>query len=231
MSLHGRQKYASAKSGARFDLGDLPRVATPTPSPLDALRQHTRAVVLTAPGGDVSPDLLAAIRDSGVPCELIGHPLVAMAELCRLDRDQRPGEPAERSALIVSDRDQWDDLSMLFEVVRERLARVSIWILAGQLAIEVHRGKAPDARASEPEQPAERSFAPVSTRTPPKPTLRIVEPQDAAPMRAALGAEDEPFDDENAGTRNAEAVTSEEIEMLLDLFDGPADDRAGGGAP
>ncbi|MFZ9882683.1 MAG: hypothetical protein ACO3QC_14935, partial [Phycisphaerales bacterium] len=152
--------------------------------------------MLTAPGGDVSPDLLAAIRDSGVPCELIGHPLVAMAELCRLDRDQRLGEASERSALIVSDRDQWDDLSMLFEVVRERLARVSIWILAGQLAIEVHRGKSSDARATEPPQPAERSFTPVSTRTPPKPTLRIVEPQDAAPARAALGADDEPFDDE-----------------------------------
>lgn len=216
-------------------------MATPAPNPLDALRQHTQAVVLTSPDGEVSPALMAAIRDSGVPCELIGHPLVAMAELARLERDLRGGASGERTALIVSDRDQWDDLSLLFEAVRERLSRVSIWILAGQLAIEVHRGRAGEvapragelaSRAGEPPSPAARSFEPVTSRTPPgKPSLRIVEPQDAAPPRdvpAAGRLDDDESIDENADTRSAEAVTSAEIEMLLDLFDGPDGDARGG---
>lgn len=232
MPRSGRMNPASAQSGARFGSGN-PSVATPAPTPLDALRQHTQAVVLTAPDGEVSPQLMAAIRDSGVPCELIGHPLVAMAELARLERDLRGAGSGERTALVVSDRDQWDDLSLLFEVVRERLSRVSIWILAGQLAIEVHRGRASEhaARPSEPAAPIERSFAPMTARTPPgKPNLRIVEPHDAPPRDAPAlrdGDDAEPLD-ENADTRSAEAVTSAEIEMLLDLFDGPEGEGRGG---
>ena len=105
----------------------------PAPKPVDALRQHTRAVMLISADGDASSALLDAIRDSEVPCELIGHPVVAMAELVRLERDNREGH--DRTALFVADDERIDQLSSLFQAVRTRLPQVAIWVIAGEFAV------------------------------------------------------------------------------------------------
>ncbi|MFM7135128.1 MAG: hypothetical protein ACKO0W_12535 [Planctomycetota bacterium] len=193
-------------------------MATPTPRPADALRQHTRAVVLTAPGGDISPVLLDQIRDSTVPFELIGHPLVAMAELSRLEREAKPeGEP-ERTALVVCERDDFDDLNGLFDAVRSRLPRVSIWVFAGGLSVEVQRGRSSEPPAAPARPPVARDAAPARPTPRSAPTLRITEapvPQAPEGVEADVDQEDSP--------KGGETVTPEELEMLLDLFEPPPD--------
>lgn len=119
----------------------------PAPKPVDALRQHTRAVVLISAEGDASPALLDAIRDSEVPCELIGHPVVAMAELVRLEHGDRRHE--EHTALFVADDERIEQLATLFQTVRVRLPQVAIWVIAGDLAVQVQRASAAEAGASD----------------------------------------------------------------------------------
>ena len=159
----------------------------PAPKPVDAFRQHTRAVVLISADGDASPALLDAIRDSEVPCELIGHPVVAMAELVRLEHGDRRHE--EHTALFVADDERIEQLATLFQAVRVRLPQVAIWVIAGDLAVQVQRASAAEGGASDrpaavksggwgagggdgradrhPERPAARRGTP---------RLRIVEP-------------------------------------------------------
>jgi hypothetical protein len=125
----------------------LVTVPLPAPKPVDALRQHTRAVVLISAEGDASPALLDAIRDSEVPCELIGHPVVAMAELVRLEHGDRRHE--ERTALFVADDERIEQLATLFQSVRVRLPQVAIWVVAGDLAVQVQRASAAEAGTSD----------------------------------------------------------------------------------
>lgn len=240
----------SAEAG-RIGLGQKPvldsdprssRLPLHPPSLADALRPFTRAVVLTAPGGPVSGQVLAAISDSAVPSELIGHPLVAMAELTRLERDAMTGGGGERTVLVVADRDpsdsmsafeQVDDLKPLFEVVRERLSRVAIYVFADGLPIEICKG-----RASEPIRVEHADPVAVARRgaAPAPPRLRIADPgeQPRPPSgfaKSALDA-DEPDDQVPSDTAAQEAVTREELEMLLERFEdqpdrGDREDRRG----
>ena len=164
------------------------------PNLANVLAPFTRAVVLTSAGGSVAGSVLAAIADSSVPCELIGHPLIAMAELTRLERDAMAGGGAERTVLIVADRDQSeaatafdqvDDLKPLFEAVRERLSRVSIYVFADGLPIEICRGRVTDAPVVvEPEVTARRAGIPIT------PVLRIA--PGSAPAVAATSSAGKP---------------------------------------
>ena len=182
----------------------------PAPKPVDALRQHTRAVVLTSADGSVSPLLLDAIQDSGIACELIGHPLVAMAELVRLEQHSEQRSPSgsdggESTALVIADQERLEDLSTLFDSVMLRLPQVSIWIIAGDIAIEVQRGR-----------PPETSATPTPSGTP---RLRIAgEPASEPKPPVARAASSD------------ESVTAAELEMLLDFNeeDHRRGDRDGG---
>lgn len=164
----------------------------PAPKPVDALRQHTRAVVLISADGDASPALLDAIRDSEIPCELIGHPVVAMAELVRLEKDNRLH--AERTALFVADDERIEQLSPLFASVRARLPQVAIWVIAGEFAVQVQRATVQDPIGSQATHgsqttngspgghgapyPPSGTATPPRTRTPGGPVLRIVDHAD-----------------------------------------------------
>lgn len=158
----------------------------PAPKPVDALRQHTRAVVLISADGEASPSLLDAIRDSEIPCELIGHPVVAMAELVRLEKDNRLH--AERTALFVADDERIEQLSPLFASVRARLPQVAIWVIAGEFAVQVQRATVQDPVGSQathgPLIGQASLHAPVGSATPPRtrtqggPVLRIVDHAD-----------------------------------------------------
>ena len=203
----------------------------PAPKPVDALRQHTRAVLLISADGDASPALLDAIRDSEVPCELIGHPVVAMAELVRLERDNREGR--DRTALFVADHDRIDQLSSLFQAVRTRLPQVAIWVIAGEFAVQVQRATVVEAKPTHGSAPG-GSTEPSSLSSPfaharPAPQLRIVEHAEQ-PEPAALP----PVVDDDSGDGRADpnaphstALTAEELDMLLGWND---DDRRGGKA-
>jgi len=186
-------------------------VPLPAPKPVDALRHHTRAVVLTSADGDVSPLLLDAIRDSGIPCELIGHPLIAMAELVRLESSAPAEADAnERTALVVADRDRLEDLSALFRAVRLRIPQVSIWVVAGDdIAIEVQRARFPDPLSPSDTAPSRTPIAGSGG-----PRLRIVQETTEVKPPAKRGVSDE-------------SVTPEEIEMLLGLSDEQQRDRDG----
>lgn len=158
------------------------------PKPVDALRQHTRAVVLIAADGHAAPALLDAIRDSEIPCELIGHPLVAMAELVRLEQDNRQG--TERTALVVADDERIEQLSSLFQAVRSRMPQVAIWVIAGDFAVQVQR---PQPQRPEPARDRPAMEMPPRTTTRGQPQLRIVDPM----------ADADPTDDAPAHARDA----------------------------
>lgn len=199
----------------------------PAPKPVDALRQHTRAVVLISADGDATPSLLDAIRDSEIPCELIGHPLVAMAELVRLERDDLAH--AERTALFVADDERIEQLSPLFAAVRTRLPQVGIWVIAGDFAVQVQR---PVLIETMPPQRAAVGVAPQ---------LRIVEHHEepdahhpvAADAHAAARADSalpERSDAPGEDLPHSTALTAEELDMLLGWDDrdaGPPDPRGG----
>ena len=219
----------------------------PAPKPVDALRQHTRAVVLISADGDASPALLDSIRDSEVPCELIGHPVVAMAELVRLEHGDRRRE--ERTALFVADDERIEQLASLFQAVRMRLPQVAIWVIAGDLAVQVQRATVVDAAAESRFGSAGASSNGISgtasndARTAPRPgtpKLRIVEHDaDTESDTEAETATDnqggnqhdnadadsrDPEPDEIASASRATSLTAEELDMLLGWEDG--DDTA-----
>lgn len=189
----------------------------PAPTPVDALRHYSRAVVLTGRGGAASRVLQQTIDAAGTRCELLGHPLLALAELVHLERAPRENEPS-RLTLVVADR-EIDDLAPLFAAVRAHLPQLAIWVFEGDIAIEIQRGQV-DAR------PAQQDARPAQQETRPAPTLRIApapspEPLPSAP--AVLGetreTQLEPSDEDPPGP-SGNTVTPEELEMLLDLFDG-----------
>ncbi len=225
----------------------------PAPKPVDALRQHTRAVVLISAQGDASPLLLDAIRDSEVPCELIGHPLVAMAELVRLEQDNHHGAH-ERTALVVADDERIDQLDSLFHAVRVRLPRVAIWVVAGEFAVQVQRASQPtsdgkpetNSHAPVGRSPAAGSTGahrPASTHQFPRsvPPLRIADGSidlDETPLRAVEPASDAPprekppvedDDPEPPSTdRKSTALTAAELDMLLGWDDEETQPKDGG---
>jgi len=196
----------------------------PAPRPLDALRQHTHAVVLTTGEGVVSAHLKAAIDDSGVQTEVIGHPLLAMAQLTALCRDAR-GDASDRLALVVTDR-QIDDLSPLFTAVRGRLPRVSIWVFEADLAIEIQRGQQP-----EPAKPVATSSSGRATSASARsaaPTLRIAGEDTGARASEPSSPVEEEFETDRERDpieASGESVSRAELEMLLDFFEPDGDER------
>ena len=196
----------------------------PAPRPLDALRQHTHAVVLTTGEGIISAQLKGAIDDSGVHSEVIGHPLLAMAQLTVLCRDSR-GEASDRLALVVTDR-QIDDLSPLFTAIRGRLPRVSIWVFEADLAIEIQRGQ-----QTEPAKPVATSSSSKPTSAsarPAAPTLRITGADVGARAAEPLSPIEEEFEtdrDRDPIEASGESVSRAELEMLLDFFEPDGDER------
>lgn len=205
----------------------------PAPKPVDALRQHTRAVVLISANGDASPALLDAIRDSEIPCELIGHPVVAMAELVRLEHGSRDG--SERTALFVADDERIEQLASLFQSVRARLPQVGIWVIAGDFAVQVQRAIAI-------EQPVAvgtgHAHDGATTRAPHRsaPQLRIVDhSRDAEPVPStpapANGADDESDARQDPDAPHSTAISAEELDMLLGWGDEPSDGTPGGNGP
>ena len=174
--------------------------------------------------GDAAPTLLDAIRDSEVPCQLIGHPLVAMAELIRLEQDNRQGS-AERTALIVADDERIDQLDSLFHAVRVRLPRVAIWVIAGDFAVQVQRATAGESAAPSGGARESSGGAREPLRTNRRaPQLRIVDHSDEpAPLTTDVVEIDDDLPSTEVEKRHSTALTAEELDMLLGWEDGDPD--------
>lgn len=182
------------------------------PRPLDALRQYTRAVILTAEGCQLSDEVRGLATRSGVRCEFVDHPLLAVAALTTIEREAKA---AERAALVVAER-QIDDLGGLFATVRSRLQRIAIWVFEADIAIEVQRGQ-----AAETPEPAPRETAPRAVGST-APALRISRPADSpVAQRPAAPAAAPDLEDavEDPPGPSGNSVTAEELEMLLNLFE------------
>lgn len=182
------------------------------PRPLDALRQYNRAVILTAEGCRLSDDLRGLTVRSGARCELVDHPLLAVAALTNAEREAKS---PERTALVVAER-QIDDLGGLFATVRSRLQRVAIWVFEADIAIEVQRGQGVDVAEPSAREPAPRSIGSTA------PALRISRPAEpTAPQRPAAAPAEPDLEEapEDPPGPSGNSVTAEELEMLLDLFE------------
>jgi hypothetical protein len=185
-------------------------------------------VVLTGRGGAVSRALQQTIDASGARCEILGHPLLALAELIHIERFPREAD-APRPTLVVADR-EIDDLAPLFAAVRTHLPQLAIWVFEGDIAIEIQRGQL-DAR------PAQLEARPAQQETRHTPALRIAPAPPPEPTRATsavAAGEHEAVSgsgDEDPPGPSGNTVTPEELEMLLDLFDGNGsnDGRSFGG--
>lgn len=210
----------------------------PAPRPLDALRQHTRAVILTAEGCALSDALRGLAAQSSTPCEIVDDPLMAVAALTVIERE---GDASERPALVLAER-QIDDLDGFFAVIRTRLRRVSVWVFEADIAIEIQRGLVQEA----PDAPPRAASPRTSGITPPQLRIaRTAEPPvhattlghgsaalvDGVQDGGAFGEEQLDGDAEDPPGPSGNAVTPEELEMLLDLFEGdrgPRRDDGGG---
>ena len=210
----------------------------PAPRPLDALRQHTRAVILTAEGCALSDALRGLAAQSSTPCEIVDDPLMAVAALTVIERE---GDASERPALVLAER-QIDDLDGLFAGIRTRLRRVSVWVFEADIAIEIQRGLVQEA----PDAPPRAASPRTSGITPPQLRIaRTAEPPahattlghgsaalvDGVQDGGAFGEEQLDGDAEDPPGPSGNAVTPEELEMLLDLFEGdrgPRRDDGGG---
>jgi hypothetical protein len=206
-------------------------------------------VVLTGRGGAVSRALQQTIDASGARCEILGHPLLALAELIHIERSPREAD-TPRLTLVVADR-EIDDLAPLFAAVRTHLPQLAIWVFEGEIAIEIQRGQVEtrpaqqDARAAQQDarpaqqdaRPAQQDARPAQQETRHTPPLRIAPAPPPEPTRTTSavtagehGAVSGSGDEDPPGP-SGNTVTPEELEMLLDLFDGNGsnDGRSFGG--
>lgn len=111
--------------------------ATP-PSPQEALRGFSHAVILTADGGSLGPVLQHAINQVGLKVEILGHPLTAMASLCWHEFNSR--RAGDSTVLVVADR-PIDDLNPLFAAVSSRLPHVHALMLQSDLMMPIITGR------------------------------------------------------------------------------------------
>jgi hypothetical protein len=135
---------------------------------------------------------------------------------------------------VVADR-EIDDLAPLFAAMRTHLPQLAIWVFEGDIAIEIQRGQL-DARPAQLEaRPAQLDARPAQLDA--RPALRIAPAPPPEPTRATsavAAGEHEAVSgsgDEDPPGPSGNTVTPEELEMLLDLFDGNGsnDGRSFGG--
>lgn len=217
-----------------------------TQTPLSVLRGHTHAILLVPSDGVMSPSLRESIHNSYCEVELIGHPLFAMAAVVWREVNARTPGSGASTAFVAAEVDI-QDLSPLFNAIRNRLPHVSTWVFHGELAVLIaaaqprHDLSADGTTASsaahailEPKLDSGRDVA--SLRHEP-PLLKIAEGTEFLEARADLDAReldeierrfggnsgsDDGLDGEEEPAPSAVRITREEIAMLMD--DQPRED-------
>ncbi len=153
------------------------------------------------------------------------HPLLAVAHLATLERHRAMRQsslddaPAEKSILVVVNREAWRDLSPLFGTIKQLMPAVGIWVCTERIAIEIYAGDG-----------ATEQIGRTDTAT---------ESSEPAAAEDPLGDVDGPAPDHVADEmQDADAsVTEEELRDLLDQFgmfgdeDDPTAPPSGGSRP
>lgn len=220
------------------------------PSLADHLREHERVVVLLGPDAEIPSLLIDDLDRSDALYEVVRHPLLAVAELVRLELDARRSGSGAGTTLLVAER-EIEDLGPMFGVVESRLPRVAARVQTGGHIVSVfeglreeglrEEGRREEGRREEgrrvearPTAPARHGpdAEPVRHAAPPArtPALRFVADDDDArpvPSSDPAGDDREAHDDEPPPPSGS-APTREELDMLLSMLDDPMPDREGG---
>jgi hypothetical protein len=215
------------------------------PSLADHLREHERVVVLLGPDAEIPSLLIDDLDRSDALYEVVRHPLLAVAELVRLELDARRSGSGAGTTLLVAER-EIEDLGPMFGVVESRLPRVAARVQTGGHIVSVFEGLREEGRREEgrreegrrvearPTAPARHGpdAEPVRHAAPPArtPALRFVADDDDArpvPSSDPAGDDREAHDDEPPPPSGS-APTREELDMLLSMLDDPMPDREGG---
>jgi hypothetical protein len=187
-------------------------VQVPMTKPIEALRAHTHAVILITADGVCTPELRRTIDESRVDCELISHPLLAMAALCWNDGHVRRPAARESTALILANRGL-EDLATLINSVKTRLPHVAIWVFESEIAILISAARSTTDPASlDHRRVVEIDLSRPRTTTIKPPQLRIAET--ALPPVSDDDGEHFDFEDEPT-EQSAVRVSPEEFDMLL----------------
>jgi hypothetical protein len=211
-------------------------VATGGPFHTDSNCEPDRAVVLLGPDAEVPDGFDEALDASGTLFEVVRHPLLAAAELVRLERDVRQSGSASRTTFWVVGRDI-DDLEDLLQTVRASLPRVSARIFVQGARLTIFDGEPVTPKPSDGSDRAGPTTVPFSDRR----RLRLSrDPLDAAdaptaptvsaPPASQMDADGDPRGehDEDPPGPSGSAPTPEEIEMLLSMFDDEPPHEPGG---
>lgn len=196
-----------------------------------ALLEGADACILLARGHDVPAGLLRSLEASGVDAAVIGHPLLAFSELLLRDTPERRLRhrpdgwglpPRAKLVFIVADRDRWAHLDALLAAIRHFVPSASIWIGVDAVFVEATRADRPSGLRLAGDT-APEMLAPPPPASPPSrpPSSRVGE---ASPESA--GESSEPIPPPRRSRASLEgAVTTEEIDMLLRLFDSDDPER------
>ncbi len=225
------------------------------PSLADHLREHERVVVLLGPDAEIPSLLIDDLDRSDALYEVVRHPLLAVAELVRLELDARRSGSGAGTTLLVAER-EIEDLGPMFGVVESRLPRVAARVQTGGHIVSVfeglreeglreeglrEEGRREEGRREEGRREEARPTAPARhgpdaepvRHAAPRaraPALRFVADDDDArpvPSSDPAGDDREAHDDEPPPPSGS-APTREELDMLLSMLDDPMPDREGG---
>ncbi len=238
-------------------------VATGRESFHHPLRDVGRCVLLSC-GDDAPPEFLALMQRIGIEVSIIGHEVAAFSQLALFERERERAMSLgllkrPRTALIIAERDRWNDLEPLLKAVRRHLPSVSVWIATADLWLEVTT--LPDRQAPEHSEfpdlpptlrlgsdverdraaqfppltgPALANPADTSEDEARLPALLQPEPQPELKPELKPDAKPEPKPEPPPPPSRTRppmdsAVTPEEIEMLLRLFPHAGDEKVNGG--
>ncbi|MDZ4830495.1 MAG: hypothetical protein SGJ09_09910 [Phycisphaerae bacterium] len=216
--------------------------------PHPSLRDVSRCVIV-ARGDDLPSGFLALLESRAISTVIRSEPLDAFAQLVRWSLDDRTGGswglPQRRVALVVASRDRWESLDRLLRAIAQHFPDVSVWIGTDELLLEISPARTYEAFAGEKTNPpppplrlAGTSISP-STDEPP-PFSPLAEPNtsefhsDPTPRNPKVTEQFGFPAAESEGGKRPEskphvddaAVTADEIEMLLRLFDDEESDRS-----
>lgn len=192
-----------------------------TGTPMESTNSRTTCVVLTS-SEQLDVAINSAFVERGWRAHLANDPLLAMADLCLLDKAQTSrsawGLPrAEPLRLLIVEPQQWRDVASMVAAVRTHLPATDVWEARNGALTRVVEAQVAPAAAPAPAPPQLTTSRPA--RSPSDgPGEAPVEPpmhRDPAPLRlteASAPGSGPASEDES----DSPQITPEELAMLLD---------------
>ena len=200
--------------------------------PHPSLRDVGRCVVV-AQGDDLPAGIVQTLESRAIETVIRAEQLDAFAQLVRWRLDDSAdgswGLPRRRVALVIASRDRWESLDRFLQAIARHFPDVSIWMGIDELLLEITPAQDPAqerAKESVPTPPLRLAGTDVASET----LEETPSPRNTPELES--GDRRSPPPPEHLEARKIEsAVTPEEIEMLLRLFDEMGDDSHDGGSP